>query len=114
MKDISITMLDNGLRIATDRVDSVETVSLGMWIGAGARHEAKEVNGVAHLLEHMFFKGTERRDASTIAREIEAVGGHLNAYTGRETTAYHAKVLAEHVPLAVDILADMLQHSIFD
>ncbi len=92
----------------------MDTVSLGLWVDVGTRHEAPEINGAAHFLEHMAFKGTERRSARDIAEEIEAVGGHLNAYTSRESTAYYAKVLKEDVPLALDILADILMHSSFD
>jgi predicted Zn-dependent peptidase len=114
MKSIRVTTLDNGLRVATDQIDTVETASLGMWIAAGARHEAAEANGIAHLLEHMFFKGTERRSAYDISAEIETVGGHINAYTARENTAFYAKVLKEHVPLAIDVIADILQYSRFD
>ena len=88
-----VSTLTNGLRIATDRIDTVDTVSLGIWVDVGTRHEPAEINGVAHFLEHMAFKGTERRSARAIAEEIEAVGGHLNAYTSRESTAYYAKVL---------------------
>jgi len=109
-----ISTLDNGLRVVTDRVETVDTVSLGLWVEVGTRHESAEVNGVAHFLEHMAFKGTERRSARAIAEEIEAVGGHLNAYTSRESTAYYAKVLKEDAPLALDILADILMHSTFD
>src|SRR6266700_7105866 len=109
-----LTTLTNGLRVATDRVDTVDTVSLGIWIDVGTRHEPAEINGVAHFLEHMAFKGTERRSALAIAEEIEAVGGHLNAYTSREHTAYYAKVLKEDLPLALDILSDILQYSVFD
>jgi predicted Zn-dependent peptidase len=111
---VTITSLDNGLRVATDTMDSVETVSLGAWIGVGTRHETPEVNGVAHFLEHMVFKGTRRRSARDIAEQIEAVGGQINAYTGRENTAFYAKVLAEDSGLALDILSDILQHSVFD
>ncbi len=111
---VQVTRLDNGLVIATDPMDSVETVSIGAWVGVGTRHEPAEVNGVAHLLEHMAFKGTKRRSARDIAEEIEAVGGHMNAYTGRENTAFYAKVLADDLPLAVDVIADILQHSVFD
>ncbi len=111
---IRVTQLDSGLTVASDTMDTVETVSLGAWVGVGTRHEPAEINGVAHLLEHMAFKGTERRSAYQIAEEIEAVGGHLNAYTSRESTAFYAKVLAEDAPLAVDIVADILQHPIFD
>ena len=92
---VQVTTLDNGMLVATESMDNVETVTLGTWIGIGARDEAAEVNGISHLLEHMGFKGTERRTAREIAEEIEAVGGHLNAYTSRENTAYYAKVLKE-------------------
>src|SRR5438270_8712638 len=109
-----LSTLANGLRVATDRVDTVDTVSLGIWIDVGTRHEPAEINGVAHFPEHMAFKGTERRSARAIAEEIEAVGGHLNAYTSRESTAYYAKVLKEDLPLALDILTDILLHSSFD
>ena len=111
---VRVSHLANGLTVASDTMDTVETVSLGAWVGVGTRHEPAEINGVAHLLEHMAFKGTERRSARDIAEEIEAVGGHLNAYTSRESTAYYAKVLAEDAPLAVDIIADILQHPTFD
>ena len=111
---IRITTLGNGLRVVTDEMAAVETVSVGVWGAVGTRHEAKEQNGISHLLEHMAFKGTERRSAQAIVEEIEDVGGHLNAYTGRENTAYFAKVLADDLPLAVDIIADILQNSTFD
>src|SRR5690348_16150828 len=111
---VRITTLSNGLRVATDRMESVETASVGMWIGVGTRQEAPEVNGVAHLLEHMAFKGTERRSARAIAEEIEAVGGSMNAQTSREQTAYFVKVLKDDLGLAVDILADILLHSDYD
>jgi predicted Zn-dependent peptidase len=109
-----VTTLANGLRVVSEGMAGVETVSLGVWVDVGTRNEPAEINGVAHLLEHMAFKGTERRSARQIAEEIENVGGHLNAYTSREQTAFYAKVLKEDVPLGVDILADILQHSSFD
>jgi predicted Zn-dependent peptidase len=111
---VRLTTLANGMRVLSDAMDAVETVSLGVWVDVGTRHEPAEINGVAHLLEHMAFKGTERRSALDIAAEIEAVGGHLNAYTSREHTAYYAKVLKQDVALAVDILADILQNSTFE
>ena len=111
---VMLSRLPNGMRVLTDRMDSVETVSIGVWVDVGTRHEPAAINGVAHLLEHMAFKGTTRRSALDIAAEIEAVGGHVNAYTSREHTAYYAKVLKADVGLAVDILADILQHSTFD
>ena len=112
--NVKTTTLKNGLRVVTDRIDHLETAAIGIWVDAGARHETVAQNGVAHLLEHMAFKGTERRDARAIAEEIEAVGGHLNAYTGREHTAYYARVLKDDMPLALDILADILQNSTFE
>ncbi|MBI3515625.1 MAG: insulinase family protein [Proteobacteria bacterium] len=109
-----VTTLPNGLRVATDAMTQVDTVSLGVWVGVGTRNETPEINGVAHLLEHMAFKGTEGRSARAIAEAIEDVGGHLNAYTTREHTAYYAKVLTDDVSLAVDIVADILQRSVID
>jgi predicted Zn-dependent peptidase len=106
--------LAGGLRVVSDTMDSVETVSLGVWIEVGTRDEDESVNGISHLLEHMAFKGTERRNAKQIVEEIEAVGGHLNAHTSRDHTAYYAKVLKANAPLAIDIVADILQHSTMD
>jgi predicted Zn-dependent peptidase len=111
---IRVTTLPNGLRVATDVMPGVESATVGIWTNCGARNENAANNGVAHLLEHMLFKGTARRSAQDIAEEIEAVGGQMNAYTARENTAYYARVLKEDVALAVDIVADILQHSVFD
>ncbi len=109
-----LTTLPGGLRVATATLPHVETVAVGVWIGAGTRHESEDAAGAAHLLEHMAFKGTERRDARRIAEEIESVGGSLDAHTSREYTAYYARLLAEDLPLALDLLADILQHSRLD
>ena len=109
-----VTTLANGLRVATDSIPSVESVVLGVWVNLGASSEDVQINGVSHMLEHMAFKGTSRRTAEQIANEIESVGGHMNAYTSREQTAYHIRVLKEDIALAVDILADILQNSTFD
>jgi predicted Zn-dependent peptidase len=109
-----LTTLNNGIRVVTHHMPAVETASVGVWVGAGTRNETADVNGVAHLLEHMAFKGTETRSATDIAEQIEAVGGHLNAYTGRESTVYYAKVLKEDAGLALDIIADILQNATFD
>jgi predicted Zn-dependent peptidase len=108
------SQLANGMRVVTDRMESVETVSLGVWTRVGTRYEEASLNGVSHMLEHMAFKGTARRNAYGIAEEIEAVGGHMNAFTSREVTAYHATILKEDVALATDIIADILQHSLFE
>ena len=111
---MQLTTLDNGLRVVTDPVLSVETTAVGVWVAAGTRHETEDVNGISHLLEHMAFKGTQRRPALQIAQEMDNVGGQLNAYTSRDHTAYYAKVLKEDLPLALDILSDILLHSTMD
>ncbi|MCB2010962.1 MAG: insulinase family protein [Geminicoccaceae bacterium] len=108
------SVLDNGLRVVTEAMPRLETAAIGLWVDVGSRHEAVEVNGIAHMLEHMAFKGTERRSARRIAEEIEDVGGSLNAYTSREHTAYYARILADDIDLAGDMLADIVRHSTFD
>jgi predicted Zn-dependent peptidase len=111
---IETTDLDSGLRIVTDHMSHLETASLGIWVDVGARYEVPASNGVSHFLEHMAFKGTQTRSARQIVETIEAAGGHLNAYTSREQTAYYAQVLKQDVPLALDILSDILLNSVFD
>ena len=111
--DVRLTTLEGGLRVISQHMPGFATCSAGVWVGAGARNESATLNGISHLIEHMAFKGTERRDAYAIAAEIEAVGGHLNAYTSREHTAFYAKVLKDDLPLALDILGDILCHSTF-
>ncbi len=111
---IKVTRLPSGLTVVTERMDRVETVSLGAYVAAGTRHETADENGASHFLEHMAFKGTERRTAAQIAEEIEAVGGHINAYTAREQTAYYVKVLKEDMALGTDLIGDILTHSTFD
>jgi len=108
-----VSTLPNGLRIVSENMPNLKTVSIGVWVSVGSRYESAEINGVSHLLEHMAFKGTVGRSAKDIAEEIEAVGGYLNAYTSREFTAYYARVLQEDLGLAIDILSDILQSSIF-
>lgn len=111
---VKVSTLPSGLRIVTDEMAHLETASLGVWVGAGSRHEQAEEHGLSHLLEHMAFKGTRRRSARDIAEEIESAGGDLNAATSSEHTAYYAHVLAADTPLALDILADILTESSFD
>lgn len=111
---VQITTLENGLRVITDDIPGVASATLGLWVQVGARYEPAAINGISHFLEHMAFKGTTTRSAKQIAEEIENVGGHLNAYTSREATAYHARVLANDVPLAVRLIADIIQNSTFD
>lgn len=108
---IEITTLKNGLRVMTDTVTAVDSVALGVWCGVGTRHEDMSVNGVAHMVEHMLFKGTEKRTTLEIVAEIEDAGGNINAYTSRDITAYHIHTLKDHAALSVEILGDILQNS---
>jgi predicted Zn-dependent peptidase len=110
---IKITTLENGLRVVTQNMPSLETVSMGIWNFVGGRDELENINGVAHLLEHMAFKGTATKSALQIAETIEDVGGDINAYTSKEITAYYVKLIAEDLPLGIDILTDILQNSSF-
>lgn len=111
---VEVTRLANGVRVVSERMDGLKSASVGLWVAAGGRHERAEQNGVAHFLEHMAFKGTKRRSALQIAEAIEDVGGHINAYTSRETTAYYARVLEADVPLALDVVADIVLNPVFD
>jgi len=111
---VEVSRLSNGLTVATETLPSTESVALGIWVKSGARNEREDEHGMAHLLEHMAFKGTSRRSAFQIASEIENVGGEINAATSVETTSYYARVLSDDVPLAIDILADILTDSKFD
>jgi predicted Zn-dependent peptidase len=110
----TVEKLPNGITVVTDRMPHLRTASLGVWVGAGSRNEEPPEHGIAHLFEHMAFKGTRRRTARQIAEEIEAVGGDLNASTSIENTGYYARVLGADVPLALDILTDILTDSTFD
>ena len=110
---IRVTKLPSGLTVVTEQMDRVETISLGAYVASGTRNETPEQNGVSHFLEHMAFKGTERRTAAEIAEAIENVGGHINAYTAREQTAYYVKLLKEDLALGADIIGDILTHSTF-
>ncbi len=112
--NVECTRLPSGLTVVTETMPHLESVALGTWIKSGARDETEGEHGIAHLLEHMAFKGTSRRSARQIAEEIENVGGELNAATSTETTSYYARILKDDVPLAVDILADILTDSVFD
>lgn len=111
---VEVSRLSNGLTVATETIPNLESVALGVWVKSGARNERDDEHGIAHLLEHMAFKGTKRRSAFQIASEIENVGGEINAATSVETTSFYARVLSDDVPLAVDILSDILQNSEFD
>lgn len=111
---IETTTLPNGLRIITEPMPGLASVSVGIWVLAGGRHERSEQNGIAHFLEHMAFKGTKTRSALQIAEAIEDVGGYINAYTSREMTAFYARVLGADVPLALDVISDIVLNPVFD
>lgn len=108
------TVLDNGIRIVSRAMPDTRSVTLGIWVENGSRHESSRQNGISHFIEHLFFKGTEQRTAARIAEEMDAIGGVLNAFTAKEYTCYYAKVLDENLPLAVDLLSDIFRHSVFD
>src|SRR5438477_8766772 len=111
---LEISNLSNGLTVVSDPMPGLESAAVGIWVNTGSRNEQPREMGVSHMLEHMAFKGTTRRTARVLAEEIEAVGGMLNAYTSREQTAFHARILKADVPLAVDLLADILIHPTFE
>ncbi|MDP3896007.1 MAG: pitrilysin family protein, partial [Mesorhizobium sp.] len=111
---VEVSRLSNGLTVATENLPHIETVALGVWVKSGSRDERDDEHGMAHLLEHMAFKGTSGRTAFQIASQIENVGGEINAATSVETTSFYARVLKDDVPLAIDILADILSDSSFD
>ena len=111
---VRVTSLESGIRVVTHEMDHLESAALGVWVGAGSRSERDDEHGLSHLLEHMAFKGTKTRSAADIAEEIEEVGGEVNAATSVETTSYYARILKDDVPLALDILSDILSNSVFD
>ncbi len=110
---VEVSRLPSGLTVITDAMPHLETAALGVWAGVGGRDEKPDEHGISHLLEHMAFKGTERRSSRQIVEEIEAVGGDLNAATSTETTAYYARVMKADVPLALDVLSDIISHPTF-
>jgi len=111
---INLNKLSNGFQVITEKIPGIKTVSVGVWIKVGGRHETNNQNGLAHFLEHMAFKGTEKRSAVDIVNQIENVGGYMNAYTSREVTNYYMRVLPEDTKLAIEILHDILLNSNFD
>jgi predicted Zn-dependent peptidase len=113
-RDIQRAALPNGLAIVTERMPQVRSVSVGVWLNSGSRAEAPERNGIAHFIEHMVFKGTRKRTAEEIAQSVDSVGGMLDAFTAKEMTCFNAKVLDEHLPVAVDVLSDLVLHPRFD
>jgi len=114
LRDIRTTTLANGLLVLTERMPHLRSVAMGVWVDCGSRDEAPEVNGISHFIEHMVFKGTTTRSASQFAREVDAIGGNLDAFTGKETICFNLKVLDENVPAALDLLTDLVLHPTFD
>ena len=110
---ITSSILNNGVRVISQRVEHMHTVSMGIWVANGTRHESSEVNGIAHFIEHLLFKGTKRRNARQISLEMDSMGGILNAFTGHEYVCYYAKVLAKFLPRMTDLMTDIFLHSIF-
>ncbi len=108
------TTLRNGIRVITERIPYVRSVSLGLWVGIGSAHEDAAQRGISHVIEHMLFKGTPTRSARQIAELMDSIGGNLNAFTDKEATCYHARVVDAHGPLALDVLSDMFMRSCFD
>src|ERR1051325_5289222 len=106
-------VLDNGLRLLTETMTQVRSVSIGVWLTRGSRHESAERGGIAHFVEHMLFKGTASRSAEDIGKAIDPIGGQLDAFTAKEYASYYIKVLDEHLPLAMDILSDIVQNPAF-
>ncbi|WP_170441522.1 M16 family metallopeptidase [Ruegeria arenilitoris] len=111
---VRLDQLTNGFRIVSEQMPGLQSAAIGIWVTAGGRHERIEQNGIAHFLEHMAFKGTQRRSALQIAEAIEDVGGYINAYTSREVTAYYARVLKDDVALAMDVIGDIVLNPVFD
>ncbi|MBT9332751.1 M16 family metallopeptidase [Paracidobacterium acidisoli] len=112
-RNIRRTVLSNGLTLLTEKMEHVRSVAMGVWVRNGSRHELPEVNGISHFIEHMVFKGTKSRSAQRIAREVDAIGGNLDAFTGKETVCFNMKVLDEHVPTALDVLSDLVLNPVF-
>jgi predicted Zn-dependent peptidase len=106
--------LSNGIRVVSETLPKSRSVSIGVWVKVGSRHEPPEIGGISHFIEHLFFKGTQKRTAKDIAIEMDSIGGEMNAFTSQETTTYYAKVVDEHLPVAIDILSDILLGSKFD
>lgn len=113
-RDIRTTTLSNGIKVITETMPHVRSVSVGVWVGSGSRRETPEQNGVSHFIEHMLFKGTATRSAEDIARSVDSIGGNLDAFTAKEMTCFNTKVLDEHLPIAMDVLSDLVLNPRFD
>src|SRR5271168_2476507 len=114
LRDIEIATLKNGVRVISEEMSHVRSVSLGVWIRTGSRREASEENGISHFIEHMLFKGTKNRSAEEIARSVDSIGGGLDAFTSKELVSYNVKVLDEHLPHAFGIVSDLVRNPLFE
>ena len=113
IRNLRRTVLPNGLIVLTERMEHLRSVAMGVWVKSGSRYEAAEINGISHFVEHMLFKGTRSRSAQHIAREMDAIGGNLDAFTGKETICFSVKALSNHVPIALDVLSDLVLNPTF-
>src|SRR3954453_10582071 len=114
IRNIKREVLPNGLTILTEEMQHIRSVSIGIWVKTGSRHEDADVNGISHFLEHMVFKGTKGRTAADIARQMDSIGGNMDAFTAKECICFNVKVLDEHMPIALDVLSDLVLNPVFD
>src|SRR5271154_6684300 len=114
IRDIERAVLPNGVRVVTEQMAHVRSVTVGIWIGTGSREEAPHEAGISHFIEHMVFKGTKNRSAEQIARSVDSIGGGLDAFTSKELVSYNVKVLDEHLPQAFDVVADLVRNPLFE
>src|SRR5438552_17148699 len=113
-RNIHRELLANGLTLLTERMEHIRSVSIGIWVRTGSRHEDVADNGISHFLEHMVFKGTKTRSAEAIARQVDSIGGNMDAFTAKECICFNIKILDEHVPVALDVLSDLVVRPVFD
>src|SRR6195256_231944 len=113
-RNIHRRVLPNGLTVITEQMSHIRSVSIGIWLKSGSRDEDSECNGISHFIEHMVFKGTENRSAEAIARQVDSIGGNMDAFTAKECICFNIKILDEHVPIALDVLSDLVLHPVFD
>src|SRR5947209_10937978 len=113
-RNIRRQVLPNGLTVITEQMPHIRSVAIGIWLKSGSRDEDSEWNGISHFIEHMVFKGTETRSAEDIARQVDSIGGNMDAFTAKECICFNIKVLDEHLPVAVDVLSDLVLHPVFD
>jgi predicted Zn-dependent peptidase len=114
LRSLRRTELPNGLTVISEEMSHIRSVSIGIWIRTGSRHESLDLNGISHFVEHMVFKGTTSRNAEAIARQVDSIGGNLDAFTAKECVCFNVKVLDEHLPIAMDVLSDLVLNPVFN